>query len=78
MEEKDRSEENGVGRERRTANTATAEVRRDDERRKLLGCDFALADCSFEAGICVFEDVELVVHVVIIVSFDCWASKSGG
>jgi len=60
------------------ANTTTAEVRRDDERRELFGCDLALADCTFEAGVGVFEDVEVVVHVIVIATFDGRASESAG
>jgi hypothetical protein len=66
------------GRNRRTANTTTAEVRRDDERRELFGCDLALADCTFEAGVGVFEDVEVVIHVIVIATFDGRASESAG
>jgi len=60
------------------ANTTTAEVRRDDERRELFGCDLALADCTFEAGVGVFEDVEAVVHVIVVVTFDDRASEGAG
>jgi hypothetical protein len=48
------------------------------ERRQWFGCDLALADCTFEAGVGVFEDVEVVVHVVVIATFDGWASESAG
>ncbi len=37
----------------------------------MLGCDFAFAYRAFKAGVCIFEDVETVVHVfVIFIAFD--------
>ena len=51
---------NGKGEreEGRTSNAATTEVGWNHQVWKLLGRDFALADCSFEAGVGIFEDVE--------------------
>jgi hypothetical protein len=46
---------------RRTTDTTPAEVGRGRKSRELLGCDFGFADCAFEAGIGIFEDVEAVV-----------------
>ncbi len=67
----------GRRKERRTANAAAAEVWRDDQGGELLGCDFALANCTFEAGVCVFEDVEAIIHVVVVsITFDNWTSES--
>jgi hypothetical protein len=67
------------GKGRRTANAAASEVVRDYKRWEVLGSDFALANRAFEAGIGVFEDIELVVHVVVVevvVAFDSCASKN--
>ena len=55
----------GMGKERRTTNAAAAEAVGDHQAGELLGSYFALADCAFEAGISVFEDVEVVVHVIV-------------
>jgi hypothetical protein len=32
----------------------------------LLSCDFTLADGPFPAGVGIFEDVETVVHVIVV------------
>lgn len=63
--------------EAQTANATAGEVWRDDQRGELLGCDFALADCTFEAGVCVFEDVEAVIQVIVTgIAFDDWTGES--
>lgn len=46
----------------------------------MLGCDFGFADCAFETGIGVFEDVEAAVHVIVavVVAFDGQAGEGAG
>jgi hypothetical protein len=67
------------GKGRRTANATTSEIMRDYKRWEGLGSDFALANCAFEAGIGVFEDIKLVVHVFVVgvvIALDSCASKN--
>jgi hypothetical protein len=52
---------------RQTANATTSEAIRDYKCWEALGGDLVLANCTFETGVSILEDVKLVVHVVVIV-----------